>query len=180
MLHRPRGGGAPRRVSPLSGKKGRCHTAMVIGQSGDHNLLQIEIHHIRLVENFISFPKSPRSSKSEFGARSYARNTKGCCCCFWARCRRWRCTLPRVAVYRPWGGGATILGCPVHTAKGGATPRLGFALATSLVAFSDSRTTQTYSFLLLFFSKLIQIYSNNFSFANVPTPPSVQHHVQVC
>jgi tRNA nucleotidyltransferase (CCA-adding enzyme) len=28
------------------------------------------------VDNFISFPKSPRSSKSEFGAKSYAHNTK--------------------------------------------------------------------------------------------------------
>jgi hypothetical protein len=88
-------------------------------------------------------------------------------------------TLQGVAVHRVKGGGATTLGCSVHTGKGGATPRPGCALATSLVVFSDPRTTQTYSFLLIFFSKLIQINSN-FSFANVPTPPSVQHHVYVC
>jgi hypothetical protein len=28
------------------------------------------------VDNFISFPKSPRSSKLEFGAKCYAHNTK--------------------------------------------------------------------------------------------------------
>ena len=30
------------------------------------------------------------------------------------------------------------------------------------------------------FSKLIHDNSNFFSFANVPTPPSVHHHVYVC
>ena len=92
-------------------------------------------------------------------------------------------TLQGVVVHRARGGGATALGYPLHTGKGGATPRKGYALGTSLVAFSDPRTTQTYSFFLLFFSnftKLIQINSNNFSFVNVPTPPSVHHLVQVC
>ena len=31
-------------------------------------------------------------------------------------------TLQGVAVHLTWGGGATALGCPVHTEKGGATP----------------------------------------------------------
>jgi len=83
-VHRPRGGDAPRQVSPLSVKKRWCHTAMVTRQSGDQNFLQIKFHHFRFVELFVSFPKSPRSSKSGFGARSYAQNTKGRCCCFWA------------------------------------------------------------------------------------------------
>ena len=91
--------------------------------------------------------------------------------------------LQGVAVHRARGGGATALGYPLHTGKGGATPRKGCALGTSLDAFSNPRTTKTCSFLLIFFSnftKLIQINSNNFSFANVPTPLSEQHHVQVC
>jgi hypothetical protein len=33
---------------------------------------------------------------------------------------------------------------------------------------------------LSLFSKLIKINSNTLSFANVPTPPSVHHHMQVC
>jgi hypothetical protein len=67
---------------------------------------------------------------------------------------------------------ALVLGGLVHTGKGGATPRLGCALATSLVTFSVPRTTQTCSFLLLFFSKLIQINSIT------PTSPlqMCQHH----
>jgi hypothetical protein len=92
-----------------------------------------------------------------------------------APCLGWRRTAPRVAVPPPYGVRCT-------PEKGGATPRKGCVLGTSLVAFSDPRTTQTCSFLLLFFSnftKLIQINSNNFSFANVPTPPSVHHHVYV-
>jgi hypothetical protein len=48
----------------------------------------------------------------------------------------------------PLSRGATTLGCPGHTKKVGVTPRLGCALATSLVAFFDPRTTQ----LALFFS----------------------------
>jgi hypothetical protein len=91
-------------------------------------------------------------------------------------------TLQGVAVHRPWGGNATTLWCPMHTGKGGAIPRKGCVLGTSLVAFFDPRTTQTYSFLLLFFSnftKLIKINSNNFFFANVPILPSVHHHVYV-
>ena len=51
-------------------------------------------------------------------------------------------TLQGVAVHRPKGGGATTLGCPVPP------PRLGYTLATRLVAFSDPRTTQTCCFLL--------------------------------
>ena len=57
-------------------------------------------------------------------------------------------TLQGVAVHRARGGGATALGCSVHTGKDGATPRKGSVLGISLVAFSDPRTTQTRSFLL--------------------------------
>jgi hypothetical protein len=62
----------------LSRRKGRYHTAMVTRQSGDQNFLQINIHHFKLVELLVSFPKSPRSSKLEFEAKSYAQNTKAC------------------------------------------------------------------------------------------------------
>ena len=34
-------------------------------------------------------------------------------------------TLQGVAVHHARGGGATTLGCPVHTGKGGATPQAG-------------------------------------------------------
>jgi hypothetical protein len=40
------------------------------------NLLKLTCLQLWDVDNFISFPKSPRSSKSEFGAKSYAHNTK--------------------------------------------------------------------------------------------------------
>ena len=33
---------------------------------------------------------------------------------------------------------------------------------------------------IYFFFKLINIITNTFSYANVPTPPSVHHHVHVC
>jgi hypothetical protein len=77
MVHHPRGGSAPDEFPP-SLEKGRCHTAMVTGQSGDQNFLQINFHHFKLVYILVSFPKSPRSSKSELGAKSYAQNTKAC------------------------------------------------------------------------------------------------------
>ena len=145
---------------------------MVSGQSGDPNLIQIDFHHFKLLEHFIMFSKSTRSSKSKFGAKSYAKIRKGAAANLG--------TLHGVAVHCPRGGGATALGFLLHTRKGGATPRKGCALATSSVAFSDPRTTETCSFLLLFFSKLIQIDSNNSSFPNVLTPPSVHHLVHVC
>jgi hypothetical protein len=107
-----RGGGAPRRSSPLSRENWRCQTTMVTGQSGDPNLFQINFHHFNLVELLVSFPKSPRSSKLEFRARSYARNTKGCCFC-------------------PWHRLGVAVPCPVHTRKGGATLYNGCNLATS-------------------------------------------------
>ena len=114
---------------------------MVTGQSGDTDLLQIEIHHFRLVEQLVSFPKSPRSSKSEFKTKSYAQNMKG-----------WLCWFGHAA-----GGG-------------GATPRLGYALATSLVAFS----TLGQSKLALFFS----FSSPTWSKSPPITPPlqMCQHH----
>ena len=40
------------------------------------NLLKLTWLQLWDVDNFISFPKSLRSSKSEFGAKSYALNTK--------------------------------------------------------------------------------------------------------
>jgi hypothetical protein len=164
-VHRPRGGSAPRRVSPLSRKKWRCHTTMVTGQSGDPNLLQIEIHHFKAVELFISFLKSPRSSKSEFRARSYTRNSKGCCCCFWA--------LPLALL----GGGSALSGA--HR-KGRCHPLQWLQVGYELGCNFRPQTTKTLPFLLLFDSKLIHINSNNFSFAIVPTPPSVHHLVHVC
>jgi hypothetical protein len=45
-----------------------------------------------------------------------------------ARCRGWQCTLPGVTVHRPRDGGATTLGCPVYTGKGGATPKEGLCI----------------------------------------------------
>ena len=44
--------------------------------SGVPNLLKLVWLQLWDVDNFISFPKSSRSSKSEFGAKSYAHNTK--------------------------------------------------------------------------------------------------------
>jgi hypothetical protein len=43
--------------------------------SGVPNLLKLVWLQLWDVENFISFPKSTRSSKSEFGAKSYGQNT---------------------------------------------------------------------------------------------------------
>ena len=45
------------------------------GLSGVPNLLKLIWLQLWDVENFISFPKSTRSSKSEFGAKSYGQNT---------------------------------------------------------------------------------------------------------
>ena len=45
------------------------------GLSGMPNLLKLIWLQLWDVENFISFPKSTRSSKSEFGAKSYGQNT---------------------------------------------------------------------------------------------------------
>jgi hypothetical protein len=53
------------------------------GQFGDHGgatFISKPKPPFHIVEHFISFLKSPRSSKSEFGAKSYAQNTKGWCC----------------------------------------------------------------------------------------------------
>jgi hypothetical protein len=47
------------------------------------NLLKLTWIQHSDIDNFISFPKSPRSSKSEFGAKSYAQNTRSIL--FWAR-----------------------------------------------------------------------------------------------
>jgi hypothetical protein len=44
-------------------------------QSGVPNLLKLVWLQLLDVENFISFPKSTRTSKSEFGAKSYGQNT---------------------------------------------------------------------------------------------------------
>jgi hypothetical protein len=45
------------------------------GLSGMPNLLKLVCLQLWDVDNFISFPKSTRSSKSEFGAKSYGQNT---------------------------------------------------------------------------------------------------------
>jgi hypothetical protein len=45
------------------------------GLSGVPNLLKLVWIQLWDVENFISFPKSTKSSKSEFGAKSYGQNT---------------------------------------------------------------------------------------------------------
>jgi hypothetical protein len=45
------------------------------GLSGVPNLLKLIWLQLWDVENFISFPKSIRSSKSEFGAKRYGQNT---------------------------------------------------------------------------------------------------------
>ena len=45
------------------------------GLSGMPNLLKLVCLQLWDVDNFISFPKSTRSSKSEFGAKSYGENT---------------------------------------------------------------------------------------------------------
>jgi hypothetical protein len=45
------------------------------GLSGVPNLLKMEWLQLWDVENFISFPKSTRSLKSEFGTKSYRQNT---------------------------------------------------------------------------------------------------------
>jgi hypothetical protein len=46
-----------------------------IGLSGVPNFLKLVWLQLWDVENFISFPKSTRSSKSEFGSKSYGQNT---------------------------------------------------------------------------------------------------------
>jgi hypothetical protein len=60
------------------------------GLSGVPNLLKLVWLQLWDVENFISFPKSIRSSKSEFGAKSYGQNRQA------------------------------DMGCPVHTGLSGA------------------------------------------------------------
>jgi hypothetical protein len=56
-------------------------TAAAYGMSGAHQTVQYAkfaqtgMASTRDVENFISFPKSTRSSKSELGAKSYGQNT---------------------------------------------------------------------------------------------------------
>jgi hypothetical protein len=50
-------------------------TAAAYEMSGGPNLLKLVCLQLWDVENFISFPKSTRSSKSEFGAKSYGQNT---------------------------------------------------------------------------------------------------------
>jgi hypothetical protein len=47
------------------------------------NLLKLTWLQHSNIKNFISFPKSPGSSKSEFGVKSYAQNTRSIL--FWAR-----------------------------------------------------------------------------------------------
>jgi hypothetical protein len=76
--------------------------------SSTPKFLQINFHYIKLVEHFISFLKSPRSSKSEFGAKDGAAKMG---------------MLQGVAMNHPRSSGATALGVALHTKKGGATPQ---------------------------------------------------------
>jgi hypothetical protein len=58
-------------------KKQEQHMGCLVhtGMSGVPNLLKLIWLQLWDVDNFISFPKSTRSSKSEFGAKSYDQNT---------------------------------------------------------------------------------------------------------
>jgi hypothetical protein len=58
-------------------KKMQQYRGCFTGLSGVLNLLNMVWLQLLEVENFISFPKSTRSSKSEFGAKSYGQNTAG-------------------------------------------------------------------------------------------------------
>jgi hypothetical protein len=57
------------------GKKLQQHKTVVHKRSGVQNLLKLAWFQLWVVENFISFSKSTRSSKSKFGAKSYGQNT---------------------------------------------------------------------------------------------------------
>jgi hypothetical protein len=108
VVHRPRGDsdhpGQPPKTA-LSREKRRCHHRTVWWPWRFPIQLKTKNHQIKLVDHFISFPKSHRSSKSEFGAKSYAQNTKGWLCWFGhaaaggggALCLGWRCHRPRLS-----------------------------------------------------------------------------------
>jgi hypothetical protein len=67
----------------------------------------------------------------------------------------------------------TLQGVVVHSGKGGATPQVGLRVGYKFSYIFQLHTTKTCAFLLLFFSNFI-------SSTNVPTSPSIQHHVFVC
>jgi hypothetical protein len=52
-------------------------TDAIIGSSDAQKMLKCSGFFQSLVENFISFPTSTRSPKTEFGAESYGKNTEG-------------------------------------------------------------------------------------------------------
>jgi hypothetical protein len=52
-------------------------TDATIGSSDAQKMLKCSVFSHNIVENFISFPTSTRSPKTEFGAESYDQNTKG-------------------------------------------------------------------------------------------------------
>jgi hypothetical protein len=90
--------------------------------------------------------------------------------------------LQGVAVHHARGGSATTLVCLMHTGKGCATPQAGLRVGHKFGCVfwsSDNPNSLFSSHFLLQLHQVDQINSNNFSFANVPTPPSVQHLVHV-
>jgi hypothetical protein len=56
-------------------KKLQQHRSCFTGLSGVPNLLKMIWFKLYGIEDFIIFPKSTRSAKSEFGAKSYGQNT---------------------------------------------------------------------------------------------------------
>ena len=48
------------------------------------DLLKLTWHQLKAIELFIIFPKSPRSPKSKFRAKSYAQNMEVCLCWKWS------------------------------------------------------------------------------------------------
>jgi hypothetical protein len=123
VMHHHRGGGAPAAPKtsfrPSLEKYGGARHQTVQWPWQCPFLLKPDFHDFNLVELLVSFPKSGRSSKLKFGAKSYARNMKGC------RCSPWH--HPRVAVHRP----GVVVPYPVHTKRGGSTTYNGCKLSTS-------------------------------------------------
>jgi hypothetical protein len=69
--------------------------------------LKLDFHHLKLVENFISFPKVQDHRNQSSELRVMPKIRKGGVAEMG--------TLQGVAVHLAWGGGDTALGCLVHT-----------------------------------------------------------------
>jgi hypothetical protein len=81
------------------GKKLQQHKTVVHKRSDVQNLLKLAWFQLWVVENFISFSKSTRSSKSKFGAKSYGQNTTSILFCLRGPVRHrtdpiWRSSAP--------------------------------------------------------------------------------------